>query len=104
MRYRGADPQVALGYVLMRDGNGPRALDILARYRGSILAELFRSLAALEARQARAQSPTAAPGLLDPRRAETKRIPGRKPNKGLAVAQSTNRHLEAVLPMPTKLG
>ena len=33
----------------MRDGNGPRGLDILARYRGLLLAELFRSLAALDA-------------------------------------------------------
>ena len=46
------DRQVALGYGLMRDGNGPRALETLLRYRGSVLAELFRSLAALKLLQA----------------------------------------------------
>jgi hypothetical protein len=40
----------------MRDGNSPRALDILVRYRGAVPAELFRSLAALEERQAQDQN------------------------------------------------
>jgi hypothetical protein len=59
----------------MRDGNGPRGLDILARYRGSLLAELFRSLAALDARAAPAQStPGAAPAGPELAGAKTKRI------------------------------
>jgi hypothetical protein len=33
---------VALGYVLMRDGHGPRAFDILARDRGLVPAERLR--------------------------------------------------------------
>jgi hypothetical protein len=39
----------------MRDGNGPRALDTLVRYRGSVLAELFRAFAALRLLQADAR-------------------------------------------------
>jgi hypothetical protein len=58
--------QDALGCSLIRDCRGPRALDTLVRYRGSVLAELFRSLAALEAlrRQAR-EVPGAGPALLE---------------------------------------
>jgi hypothetical protein len=41
----------ALGAGLIRDGHGARALETLVRYRGSVLAELFRSLAALAALQ-----------------------------------------------------
>jgi len=71
------DRQIALGYGLMRDGNGPRALDILARYRGALLAELFRSLAALEARPAPARSlPGAGPAVPELAGAKTKRIRG----------------------------
>ena len=44
--------QEALGFGLMRDGNGPRALDTMVRFRGTVLAELFRSPAALEALRA----------------------------------------------------
>ncbi|MGH6899167.1 MAG: hypothetical protein ACREH3_19315 [Geminicoccales bacterium] len=72
----GGDPQVALGFGLMRDGNGPRAIDILVRYRGAVLAELFRALAALEARQAQApKAPGAGPAMLELTGAKTKRIP-----------------------------
>jgi hypothetical protein len=70
----GGDAQTALGYGLIRDGNGPRVLQTLVRYRGSVLAELFRALAALEARQARARIPGAGPSTLDSTCAETKRI------------------------------
>jgi hypothetical protein len=35
------DRQAALGCGLMRDGNGPRALETLLRYRGSVLADCF---------------------------------------------------------------
>jgi hypothetical protein len=70
------DPQVALGFGLTRDGNGPRALQTLVRYRGAVLAELFRSLAALEARQAQAQRVRGAgPAMLELTGAKTKRIP-----------------------------
>jgi hypothetical protein len=62
----------------MRDGNGPRGLDILARYRGSLLAELFRSLAALDARAAPAQSTPAAPAGPELAGAKTKRTPKRQ--------------------------
>jgi hypothetical protein len=53
------DRQAALGAGLMRDGNGPRALETLVRYRGAVLAELFRSLGALQALQAEARAPVA---------------------------------------------
>jgi hypothetical protein len=43
--------EAAFGLGLIRDGNGPRALDTLVRYRGSVLGELFRALAALKALQ-----------------------------------------------------
>jgi hypothetical protein len=41
----------------MRDGNGPRALETLVRYRGSVLVELFRALASPRSSCAR-QEPT----------------------------------------------
>jgi hypothetical protein len=69
----------ALGPGLMRDGNGPRVLDTLVRYRGSVLAELFRALTALRLLQAQARTfpenapPDTAPALLPPPRATTKR-------------------------------
>jgi hypothetical protein len=43
-----ADPGTALATGLTRDNYGPRVLATLVRYRGSVLAELFRSLAALK--------------------------------------------------------
>jgi hypothetical protein len=58
--------RVELGFGLMRDGNGPRALETLVRYRGSVLAELFRALAALEALRNQARDLwDAAPALLE---------------------------------------
>jgi hypothetical protein len=68
------DLQIALGYGVMRDGNGPRGLDLLESYRGSLFAELFRSLAALSARQESARSTAAAPTIPELTRAKTKRI------------------------------
>jgi hypothetical protein len=61
--------QAALGLELIRDGNGPRALDTLVRYRGAVFAELFRGAC-------RAQGPPggrphrtpAAPAILPPPR------------------------------------
>jgi hypothetical protein len=52
--------QTALGFGLMRDGNGPRALQTLVRYRGAVLAELFRGLGALKLLQAERQNDHAA--------------------------------------------
>jgi hypothetical protein len=84
-RYLGADAlhagdaQEALGTGLIRDGNGPRALETLVRYRGSVLAELFRALAALKLLQAESRefpestAPDAAPAILPPPRATTER-------------------------------
>jgi hypothetical protein len=73
------DLQIALGFGVMRDGNGPRGLELLARYRASLFAELFRSLATLEARHGPARSApavdAAAPELTG---AKTKRIPKRR--------------------------
>jgi hypothetical protein len=43
-----------LGMALVRDGDGPRALDTMLRYRGSAMAELWRALRALKAVQAEA--------------------------------------------------
>jgi hypothetical protein len=51
--------QAALGTGLIRDGHGPRTLETLVRYRGSVLAELFRALGALRTLQAET------PGLLE---------------------------------------
>jgi hypothetical protein len=82
------DPQVALGFGLTRDGNGPRALDTVARYLGAVLAELFRSPTAFGARQAQAKRvPAASPALLESTCAKTKRIPERGQNNGLAREQ-----------------
>ena len=47
-----------LGMALVRDGHGPRAFDTLLRYRGSAMAELWRSLRALKAVQAEAGNST----------------------------------------------
>jgi hypothetical protein len=61
------DAQEALGPGLMRDGYGPRELETLVRYRSSVLAELFRALAALGALRAQARAiPHSAPALLEP--------------------------------------
>ena len=73
------DLQIALGFGVMRDGNGPRGLDLLGRYRGSLFAELFRSLAALDARQAPARSTAAAaPRAPELSAAKTERIQKRR--------------------------
>jgi hypothetical protein len=47
--------QNALGPELVRDCNGPRTMEALLRYRGSVFAELFRSLAPLKRLQAEMQ-------------------------------------------------
>jgi hypothetical protein len=52
------DPRATLGIGLIRDNHGPRALATLVRYRGSVLAEWFRSLAALKLLQAEARGPS----------------------------------------------
>jgi len=57
---RAGHRQAALGLGLIRDGNGPRALETLVRYRGSVLAELFRGLSALRLLQAEAAGLAAA--------------------------------------------
>ncbi len=57
------DPRATFGTGLIRDNYGPRAFATLVRYRGSVLAELFRSLAALKMLQA------GAPDLPEPVRA-----------------------------------
>jgi hypothetical protein len=64
--------QEALGLGLIRDGYGPRALETLVRYRGSVLAELFRGLGALKALQAQSQDAAAARALLSAPAPETK--------------------------------
>ena len=53
-----SDPRAKLGAGLVQDNYGPRALATLLRYRGSVLAELFRSLAALKRLQAEARQPS----------------------------------------------
>ena len=53
------DPRATFGTDLIRDSYGPRAFATLVRYRGSVLAELFRSLAALKLLQAEARQPSA---------------------------------------------
>jgi hypothetical protein len=55
------DPRATFGTGLIRDTHGPRALATLVRYRGSVLAELFRSLTALKLLQAEARE-LAGPG------------------------------------------
>jgi hypothetical protein len=50
----GPDPRTSFGTGLIRDNYGPRALATLVHYRGSVLAEWFRSLAALKLLQAEA--------------------------------------------------
>ena len=46
----------SFGLALTRDGNGPRALPTLLRYRSAALAELMRSLSTLQALQAEARA------------------------------------------------
>ena len=80
------DRQAALGAGLVRDGHGPRVLETLVRYRGSVLAELFRALAALKVLKADARqlpappAPDTAPAILPLPRVTTKRtresVPG----------------------------
>jgi len=50
------DSRTAVGQGLIRDGHGPRALETLLRYRGTVQAELFRSLGALRLLQAEAHA------------------------------------------------
>jgi hypothetical protein len=72
-------PSPGFGIVLVRDGNGPRALDTLLRYRGSVHAELFRALGALKALQAEQREragPGAAELLLPPSAKRTRDRPG----------------------------
>ena len=70
--------QEALGRGLVRDCHGPRALMTLVRYRGSVLAELFRSLAALTAlRKQVRRVPDAAPALLERAHAENQTNSGK---------------------------
>jgi len=61
---QGLDGETDLGRAVIRDASGPRALDVLLRYRGSAQAELFRALGALKALQAEAAAVTdvASPG------------------------------------------
>jgi hypothetical protein len=47
----------SLGPEVTRDCNGPRALETLLRYRGSVFAELFRSLETLKGLQAQESTP-----------------------------------------------
>ena len=60
------DREEALGLGLIRDANGPRALDTLLRYRGSVLAELFRALGALKVLQADSPAAEGVLALLPP--------------------------------------
>jgi hypothetical protein len=68
----GREHQAVLAAGLVRDGHGPRAFETLVRYRGSVLAELFRALGALRLLQAAAPDRIAAvPSAADlPRPAE----------------------------------
>lgn len=67
------DPRAALASGLSRDNLGSRALATLVRYRGSVLAELFRSLAALKLLQAEAGAGSATARLPSPPVAATER-------------------------------
>jgi hypothetical protein len=49
-----------LGVAVMRDGNGPRSLEAIMRYRSATSAELMRSLRMLKALQAEARVRSAA--------------------------------------------
>jgi hypothetical protein len=78
-------PQAAFGLELIRDCNGPRALETLVRYRGSVLAELFRALAAFRRLQADARelperaAPDAPPILPPPPTQRTRGAPAKQP-------------------------
>jgi hypothetical protein len=81
------DRQAALGCGLMRDGNGPRALETLLRYRGSVLAELFRSLAALKLPQADACVATDDSATLPSRVVAPQTVTNTKPTQKVPVDQ-----------------
>jgi hypothetical protein len=85
------EPRSALSYGLVRDCYGPRALETLVRYRGSVFAELFRALAALEARQASARVPEAA-GVLELSAPKPNEFEKQRRNKNLAGGKRANRH------------
>jgi hypothetical protein len=111
-RYLGADAlhagdaQEALGTGLIRDGNGPRALETLVRYRGSVLAELFRALAALKLLQAESRefpestAPDAAPAILPPPRATTERTRESRLDQSLGRDRRVRRPVLAVMREP----
>ena len=68
----------SFAYGQMRDGHGPRALQTLIRYGESVLAELFRALAALEtlraqSRATKTRSPRFAQGVGKPNKPEKAR-------------------------------
>jgi hypothetical protein len=84
---RAGGHQAALGLGLIRDGNGPRALETLVRYRGAVLTELFRGLGALRALQAEAAGLAAADLPQPARRALTRPLPRpNEPENTLAVS------------------
>jgi hypothetical protein len=81
--YEGANA----GIALIRDGNGTRSFETLLRYRGAAMAEFWRALRtlkALQAEQAAAELPAAAPVLLARERAPAARVSAdrrREPNE-----------------------
>ena len=88
LRAQGA--QVCPGLALIRDANGPRAFDTLLRYRGTVLAELLRSLRALKALQteeakARAAAAKAVPP--DPEPAPVLVFPPKQTREAIASAR-----------------
>jgi hypothetical protein len=84
--------QTALGYGLMRDCYGPRVMTTLVRYRGSILAELFRSLAALQALRTQVRDVTnATPAVLELTGAKNQMNSRNDINKDIGRERSANR-------------
>ena len=67
-----------LGVALMRDGNGPRSIETVMRYRGAATAELLRALKTLQTLQAQAAAaadrPAAPPARRRARPPASKRI------------------------------
>ncbi len=84
---KAGEAQAALGLGLMRDGNGPRALETLVRYRGSVLAGL---------RAAPGRPPVVVPGA---RRAPSPRSAA--PDAGARIARERSARRRARAPAAT---
>jgi hypothetical protein len=94
----------SFGLAMIRDCNGARAFDTLLRYRGTTLAELWRSLRTLKALQAEAGA-GAAPGqdAAEHRRGALPNQPEARDNAGESRGEAASTTASAVPVLATPL-